>query len=107
MTLKETVSQIKGYEVSETQARMFASEQFGFLASHIRGKFIDSFNLPKVVQEKQRRIQVKPRELPKFVVKTKSGKYMGRITINKRKVNTKTSDTIEGVLEQLKVLVEI
>lgn len=103
MTLKETVSQIKGYEVSETQARMFASEQFGVLAAYIRGKFIDSLNLPEVRQE-QRRNEVKPKELPKYVSKTKSGKYIGQVTINKKKVSTKVSETVEGVLEQLKIL---
>lgn len=42
MTLRETVSKIRGYEVGETYARMFASEQYGVLASFIRGQLIEN-----------------------------------------------------------------
>jgi len=47
MTLKQTVSEIKGYEVTEGQARLFASQQFGVLASHIRNKFVKDLRNPK------------------------------------------------------------
>jgi len=47
MTLKQTVSEIKGYEVTEGQARLFASEQYGVLATYIRNKLLENLKIPK------------------------------------------------------------
>jgi len=43
-TLQQTVSKIVGYEVTPTQAKNWALNNYGELATHIRNEFLDSLN---------------------------------------------------------------
>jgi len=105
MTLRETVSKIQGYEVTETHARIFASEQYGVLSCYIRGQFIDSFNKSVAKKNvKERRHTSKIRLLPKHVYKTsKSNRkpYLGKIAIKGKMLSTKTHNTIDEVLTEI------
>ncbi len=52
MTLKQTVEEILKKETTETHARIFASEQFGVLAAHIRNKLIKELAAKRINNDK-------------------------------------------------------
>lgn len=68
MTLRETVSKIQGYEVTETHARIFASEQFGVLASFIRGQLIDTLSKGREAKERAKNLKATEKRI---YIKTK------------------------------------
>jgi hypothetical protein len=51
-TLTQTVTKIVGYEVTPTQAKNYALNNYGILATHIRNEFLDSVNLRKKTKKK-------------------------------------------------------
>ena len=87
---------------------MFASEQYGVLASYIRGQLIDSFNKSAPKKTKQiRRNKVKERDLPKHIYRTsKTNKkpYVGAIALNGKIQRTVTYNTVEEALEGIEEL---
>lgn len=53
-TLVSQVSKIIGRKVTDKEAQIFASEQYGVLATFIRNEFIDSLQSDKLFRAKKR-----------------------------------------------------
>jgi len=57
-TLTTTVSNILGYEVTDTIAKNWALKNYGQLATHIRNEFLDSVKSRKKTKKKLKEIKV-------------------------------------------------
>lgn len=57
-TLTTTVSNILGYEVTDTIAKNWALNNYGQLATHIRNEFLDSVKVRKKTKKELKKIKV-------------------------------------------------